>query len=106
MSSDGRNGAGLGGVPGFDDGFAPPTGVRVVRGARLLEDSSFRVDRLVRFSLRASLALLILAADVGGVAIEEFTMFGSTPLDVVELSRSNSVVSAVVDVDVLMCCDL
>lgn len=98
MSSEGRSGVGLGGAPGLDDGVAPPTGVRVVRGARLREDSSFLVDRLVRFSLRASFAL-ILAADV---AVVVFKMTGSTPFDVLELSRS-SAVSAVED---MLICDL
>lgn len=84
MSNDGRRGAARGGVPGLEDGVAPLTGVRVVRVARLRDDSSFRVERLVRFSERASLFALILAAAaaVAEVAVVKvFTIIGSTPLD-------------------------
>lgn len=99
MSSDGRSGAGLGGVPELIDGVTPPTGVRAVRGARLREDSSFRVDRRVRFSLRTSLALILAAVDdVLLMVALLFAMIGSTPLDVVELSRSSGELSAVADV--------
>lgn len=88
MSSDGRSGAGLGGVPLLDAGDAPPTGVRVVRGARLRDDSSARVERLVRFSLRTSLALILFATDVN-------VDTDSTPLEQVELSSSCVDVSTV-----------